>query len=219
MVALSLAIFTCFGCSKTPVERKTVSPDDIIVDKKELSIERGGFVERRNRISNHAITEWMFHCYPSFTFEKEVSAGYPRTKVSITISKIKLTISCPVAMRTGGNSSQNLIEHEEGHFSLVKRVYERADEEARAACQKLIGEKFQGEGESEDDAINAATDKASRRLCALYTARTVAFANELSENFDQITEHGASQKPVPQALAETWAKFKKAHPEDATLAP
>jgi hypothetical protein len=120
--------------------------------------------------------------------------------VTVTITKVKLTISCPVTVRVGNTMHAKTTEHEDGHVQLVKQVYDTAEPIAREAAKEVLGKQFHGKGANADEAIVDAVDQAGRKIGKYYNDRTVLVANELSTNFDDITNHGNSPISVKQAI-------------------
>lgn len=183
------------------VQKSTSSKtsDPIQVIKKPLYIQKGVFIEKQNLHAFKGLTEWVFHCYPEFKYNVESNPFSPN-QVTVTITKVKLTISCPVTVRVGNSQHAKTVEHEDGHVQLVKQVYDTAEPIAREAAREVLGKQFHGKGANSDEALVDALDQAGRQIGKYYNDRTVLVANELSTNFDDITNHGNSPISVQQAI-------------------
>lgn len=192
----------------TSTIEKAASTGSITVIQKPLYVERGVFVERQNAHASKGLTEWFFHCYPEFEYKTESNPFSPN-KITLTITKVKLTISCPVTVRVGRND-QATIDHENGHVQLVRQVYSEAASAASEAARKILGKQYVGNGATSDEATSDALGQAGQEIGKNYTARTVLVANELSKNFDDITNHGNSKIPVQEAIKQSNERYLKA---------
>ncbi len=191
-----------------PVKSATSNADaPIKIIQKPFYVAKGSFIEKQN--SSKGLTEWFFHCYPEFKYETIKNPLEPNT-VTLTIEKVTLTISCPVTVRVG-NLSKATAEHEDGHVQIVKQVYATADAAARTACQKAIGKQFKGTGSNTEAATEDALDRAGQEICKKYTDSTTRVVNEISSNYDEITQHGNAKVPVDEAIKLAKKKYNSSH--------
>jgi hypothetical protein len=216
MKSRSAAIFASLfvaGCGANTVE--SISPpatpidpqQTVVIVKKPLYVQHGTFVENQNAHSSKGLTEWFFHCYPEFKYSVSSKPLAPN-EVTIAITKVTLTISCPITVRIG-RQEKLTIDHENGHVEIVKEIYADAGKAAKKACTSIIGKQFSAKGENAADATAGAVDLAAQEVCRHYTEKTVSVANELSKNYDEITQHGHAKIPIPQAIQLSKEKFKR----------
>ncbi|CAN5664905.1 hypothetical protein BH10CYA1_BH10CYA1_52080 [soil metagenome] len=219
------ALLGCFfvaGCGGPAVE--SISPPATPIDKdhavvvvqKPINVQHGTFVENQNAHSSRGLTEWFFHCYPEFLYNLSTRLSNHNIEATIKITKVTLTISCPVTIRIGADPDKKTFEHENGHLQIVKQIYATADDVAKEACQPIIGKQFIAEGVDVHEATANAIDQAARELCKNYTDRTVVLANELSKNYDEISQHGYSKIDVPRAIELSEQKYKHTHEQQNT---
>ncbi|MBS1955699.1 MAG: hypothetical protein JST89_16060 [Cyanobacteria bacterium SZAS-4] len=212
------AILICLlisGCGKTSVESNSppstpLAPAQaVVVVQKPIYVEHGNFIEHQNAHSSRGLTEWFFHCYPDFVYSV-ATKPITSNEVTITVTKVTLTISCPITVRVGKNGDiRQTEEHENGHVEIVKKIYAGAGNIAKEACKSVIGKKFNGTGTSTAEATTAAVDLAAREVCKKYTEKTVLVVNELSKNYDDITQHGYAKIPVPDAIKLARERYEK----------
>lgn len=212
------ALFFCLltaGCNKTSVESSSppaipIDPANaVVVVQKPIYIERGDFIEKQNAHSSRGLTEWFFHCYPEFLYTV-VKKPLAANEVTITVTKVTLTISCPVTVRVGKDADlRQTEEHENGHVEIVKEIYANAGSVAKEACRSSIGKQYSATGTSTAEATTAAVDLAAQDVCKKYTEKTVFVVNEVSKNYDDITRHGYAKIPVPDAIKLAKARFEK----------
>ncbi len=203
------------GCGRSSLESKAppATPIDpanaVVVVQKPIYIERGDFIEKQNAHSSRGLTEWFFHCYPEFLYTVAPKPLAPN-EVTITITKVTLTISCPVTVRVGKNADRKQTEdHENGHVEIVKEIYANAGSFAKEASTSAIGKQFSATGTSTAEATTAAIDLAARDVCKKYTEKTVLVVNEVSKNYDDITRHGYAKIPVPEAIKLAKERYEK----------
>lgn len=211
------ALFACFlvaGCAGGTIDQTSppATPIDaehaVVIVQKPIYVQNGTFVERQNAHSSRGLTEWFFHCYPEFKYTAS-SKPFAPNKVTITITKVTLTITCPITVRVGKDQAKQTIEHENGHVEIVKQIYANAGSVAKEACKSVIGKQFSAEGANSAEATSNAIDLVAREVCKKYTEKTVLIANELSKNFDHITNHGYAKIPVPDAIKLAKERFEK----------
>lgn len=213
------ALFVCLlvaGCGKPTVSTvealsppaTPIDPDHaVVIVQKPLYIQRGTFVEKQNAHSSKGLTEWFFHCYPEFKYNESAESFKPG-EVTITITKATLTITCPVTVRVGKADKQT-VDHENGHVEIVKQIYANAGIAAKDACKSVIGKQFSAKGADSAEATANAIDLAARAVCKRYTEKTVFVVNELSKNYDDITQHGNAEIPVPDAIKSAKERYEK----------
>lgn len=212
------AIVVCLligGCGKNNVDTNSPSatPIDparaVVVVQKPIYIQRGNFIEHQNAHSSRGLTEWFFHCYPDFVYSV-ATKPLASNEVTITVTKVTLTISCPITVRVGkSGESSRTEEHENGHVEIVKKIYAGAGNIAKEACMSVIGKQFSATGASTAEATNAAIDLAAKEVCKRYTEKTVLVANDLSKNYDDITKHGYAKISVPEAIELAREQYEK----------
>jgi hypothetical protein len=107
-----------------------------------------------------------------------------------------------------GNSNGPTIAHENGHVQIVRQIYAKAAPAANEACMKVIGKEFKGKGADTHEATVDALDQAGREVCKYYTDRTVLVVNELSKNYDDITQHGNAKISAQEAIKIVTEKYR-----------
>ncbi len=213
--ATLLACFFVAGCGRTSVESISppATPIDldhaVVVVQKPIYVQHGTFVENQNAHSSKGLTEWFFHCYPEFKFNV-LTKPFAPNQVTIAITKVTLTISCPITVRVG-KGDKPTVDHENGHVEIVKQIYADAGAVAKEACTAIIGKQFSAEGANKDEATAGAIDLAGREVCKHYTEKTVLVANELSKNYDEITQHGNAKISVSDAIKLSRERYEKSN--------
>lgn len=209
LLALIFAVVLS-GCqsSAPSIDRKAA----VTIVKKPAFLQNGSFVEYANKQSAKGVTEWFFHCYTNFEYhiDETREVAPKQIHIAITITKLTMTISLPITLRLGQFADDHLVEHEKGHAKIAMRVYDTAQDQARAAAESIIGTRFEGEGTTTEEAAANAVDQAARAVCQKYRLKTVEVANKVSELYDQVTKHGNKKIPQEEAINESYDRYNKA---------
>lgn len=142
-----------------------------------------------------ALTRWFFHCEPTFEYDV-VPNGDPKA-VTVQIRGVKMKIGLSVIEHLPKGTNQKLLDHEQGHVEICRRVYSSARQHAEACCQNIMGKQFTGFGSEPRKATETALGEAAGTLCSQYTRLTADVANDVSEDYDTISAHGrADENPL-----------------------
>jgi hypothetical protein len=152
-------------------------------------------------------TEWHFECRPDFYYER-LPAKPNEAKLKITGASMKIGLNIwqilPVKRTT------KLEQHENGHEQICKQIYATAEKYARESCAQAIGRTFTGTGKNEKEALDKATDEASRFVSEKYAERTGKYCDAVSAWYDSLTDHGFNKITEKKAITEA---FKKVGPQ------
>jgi hypothetical protein len=115
--------------------------------------------------------------------------------VTAKLRRVDVTLTLEDTIFLPKHSTEKLKAHEDGHRRINERVYQRAEDAARAAARDVLSKTWQGEGSDEDAAGKDATDKAVKELCEQYLNATAEKALRIGRKYDELTNHGGRQRP------------------------
>lgn len=196
--------FPCFliaalGFRLLPAHADQASPCDIKVDP--ISLERKTSSAPAYGMEQGGLTEWFFHCLPSFDTEKVSDQTVHNVHiVTLRVRKVHFRTSLEVTVTLPPNPPALLVEHEEGHVKLCKSVYAESSQAALTCAKDVIKRDFTGHGESENIANQKALDASRMWFCEKYTAATDRHLQNLSNRYDEITQHGRGAKSSKEAV-------------------
>lgn len=184
------------------------TPLSVKIDRKPVTIERKNLDKTQvakltQQEGREAHTDWVFACESDLGFHiesKDVSPGY--AKVQLKITRVNLTLSLPIVIWAEKDARQSVIDHENGHVEICKRVYDDAEKSARLAADGIIGRTFMGQGDNLNDACKQALDLAMEDLHERYHKETLEVANRVSEAYDHLCDLVPEEKQVAQELVE-----------------
>ena len=117
--------------------------------------------------------------------------------------QLKVTIWVPQGV------SDKLKAHEEGHRKIAEQIYkERALIEAKTAGAIADGKRFTGQGPNWKAAAGNAVDPVMNDVGKAYLQHTADMADEVNNTYDDLTRHGANDKPEDEAIKEAFEKYR-----------
>ncbi len=184
------------------------TPLSVNIDRKPVSIERKNLDKAQiekliKEEGREAHTDWVFACESDLGFHvesKDVSPGY--AKVQLKIIRVNLKLSLPIVIWAEKDARPSVIDHENGHVQICKRVYDDAEKSARLAADEIIGKTFMGQGDNLNDACKQALDLAMEDLHERYQKETLEVANRVSEAYDHLCDLVPEEKQVAQELVQ-----------------
>jgi hypothetical protein len=157
-----------------------------------------------------ALCQFNFNCTVNLKYELvEQSAGNSSFNVSAHIRQVRVTLTLhnKIYIPRGGNAK--IRAHEEGHRIINERVYEEAEQVARAAAMEVLTLTWRGSGDDRETAGKAATDEAVKHLCEAYLAGTAGKASRIGEIYDELTNHGRNTRLTEaDAIRRAFAQYE-----------
>jgi hypothetical protein len=186
-VVLLLSVLSLSAC--------TVSP--VTVEQRPLEITAGEMPDRASAMHD-GLTQWFFHCHPQFTCDVVPNAD--PNAVTVRIRTVRMKIGLSVVQQLPKGSTEKLVQHEDGHLAICKRVYSTAKSVAEACCQDVLGKEFSAYGTDPKQAEQNALKEAAASMCAAYTRRTADVASDVSAAYDNLTAHGVADATPAEAI-------------------
>ena len=201
-----------------PIGACTGSIARVSVDKKPLVVETKYLEEAKEKspVEPHeqAATDWHFGCKTEFDFEiiDESKLGN-EFLISVKVKKVKVSLEAPVVIWISRNAENEVKEHEEAHVKICRRVYQNAEDVAKAACEKVFGREYQGSGATADEAAQKALSVANQEICQYYHNNLVENVNRVSEIFDSLDP--LHEKPVDEIVDMSFREYSKVRGTEA----
>lgn len=147
-----------------------------------------------------ANTYWRFTCKSNFTFRFYPAQNGSNIADTIKITSVRVSLALPMVITLPEHFVPKLKEHEEGHRRICEFFYEHSDNAARYAAANIIGRSFTGSGSDMAQAQQNAIDKAAVQLQEMYWTYTRQPAQEASQEYDLLTDHGRNSEPTDAAV-------------------
>jgi hypothetical protein len=181
MVAL-LSLTSCAPSKPVELDKKPLVIKRISFDPK------GDMTEIPLEKDEGAVTVWSFGCKTDFDFEIVEKTFLSKTDymVTIKIKSCRITLTAPVTVYLPENADKKLIEHEDGHVEICRRIYDGAEKHALIAASQAIGKQYQASGVSVEAACKQAVEDASLAISQTYHDRASASVNRISEIYDAL---------------------------------
>lgn len=177
-------------------------PAKVVAHQPELEVQYPPKIYLANQREAGGLTLWFYHCRPQFKVDAQMADS--GTQATITIRGVTMEIGLSIRELLPANPSKAVLEHEQGHIEICRRIYAQAPTIAREASQTMIGKQFSGGGHSQQEALTAARQAAAHDLCELYSAQTARRADALSAEYDRITFHGIAKVPPAPVVDEVF---------------
>jgi hypothetical protein len=143
--------------------------------------------------------QFFFNCSVKLKYDvidrRPARTGSDMLSVTAKIRRVDVTITLENTLFLPRHSTEKLNAHENGHRRINERVYEDAQDAARAAAEAVMTKSWQGWGPDEDAAGKDATDKAVKELCDQYLRSTADRALRIGRIYDELTNHGRRMNP------------------------
>jgi len=154
-----------------------------------------------------ALCQMNFNCQVQLKYEV-VEQGAGRASVSARIRRIQMTLTLSNKIYLPRGANPKIRAHEEGHRVINERVYEDAEQVARAAALDVLTQTWRGTGDDAGAAGKAATDEAVKKLCDAYLAGTADKAHRVGQIYDELTDHGRNTRLAEaEAIRQAFARY------------
>ena len=172
----------------------------IVIDRQPPAVERVQFDPKnlpadmpKLHPGEAALCQMNFNCQVQLRYEV-VEQGAGRASVSARIRRIQMTLTLNNKIYFPRGANPKIRAHEEGHRIINERVYEDAEQVARAAALDVLTQTWRGTGDDPGAAGKAATDEAVKKLCDAYLAGTADKAHRVGQIYDELTDHGRNTR-------------------------
>lgn len=200
VLSLSSASLLASCSSKKPVELKKIP---LAVKRVEFD-PKGDLSAIPLNENEGAVTVWSFGCKTDFDFDIVEKTFLTKNDymVTIKIKNCRVELTAPVTVYLPKDADRQLIEHEDGHVEICRRIYATADRQALIAASQAIGRTYQASGTSLDDACQKAIEDASLSISQTYHDRASMSVNRVSEAYDILdrAEPGNARELVEKAM-------------------
>lgn len=209
-LVLAATISLLNGCTQTkspPISIAVASPVVKIVTLKNVSTS-----DHKDTPFNHeaARTDWAFSILTELDFsdleEKKESDGW---HVWLTVTGVKLRLALPITTFLSEKAPKYVAEHENGHVSICRRIYEKSREIALDSSTKTIGKRFEGVGADRRQALSSALQLAGQAVAAPYREKTAGLADKVSSAYDQLCQREDRRNQVRQTVDEAFSILSK----------
>lgn len=210
MLTLALVASACSAEPQVTINREEPRISHSILGDKSLATSNEGSSKfKASENDNLGQTDWVFRCKPKmhYTILSTRQTNGTHT-VRIGINKIVLDLGLDIDVRVIPGATLEVVDHEQGHVNICKRVYEHAGEVARELAQSVLDTPFQADGATANAARDAALQQASDRLCQQYTIRTLAAVNSVSRMYDDFADHVSDRRPSQELVKEAFEESK-----------
>lgn len=134
-----------------------------------------------------AVTKWSLGCKTDIKFDitqKDlIGADY---LVSIKPKTVRVALDAPVTIYISKTAKPEIVEHENAHAGICRRVYEKAENVAKEAAEGVFNRNFQAHGKTAEEACARAVEAISSEICQTYHLRTVEEINRVNEILDDL---------------------------------
>jgi hypothetical protein len=204
--ALVLSISAC---------HKPKGKTSVIVDPPELKIAKIKNVVAKNAALDPSIheiaqTDWTYSIETKLDFskkkEKQDKDGF---HVWIEITGVRLKLALPITTTVSDKAPKFVLDHENGHVEICRRIYANAREHANKAVAGVIGKQFEGFGADSKLALANALQMAGQEVAAPYRVETAGLAERVSSNYDQLCEKEERRNQVEKTIDDAFAAVEK----------
>lgn len=182
-----MVVALCFLCSCAIDNPKiNIIKKKMVVDTRYLeNLKPGQSIPLEK--NEEAITDWQFGCKTDFDFKvvEKCELG-SEFLTSVRINKVTIELDAPVTVWISKKASKKVIQHENAHVLICRRVYLEAESTARAGAASALKYDIQGSGQTFEDALKNGLAKANQDICQYYHMNLVEKINRVSEVFDSL---------------------------------
>lgn len=156
-----------------------------------------------------ARTDWVFSIVPELDFsiedEKKEKDGY---HIWIELTGAKLKLALPIITYVSEKAPKYVLDHEQGHVKICKRVYANCREYAVKAATAAIGKRFEGFGANHKLALSNAIDMAAQEIAAPYRTNSAGLADRVSSHYDQLCEKEERRDLVDRTVEDAFIRVE-----------
>jgi hypothetical protein len=155
------------------------------------------------------VADYQCEVEMDYTVSQEGPIAIPgQGKARITGVHAKVTAAVTILLPKGAKAE--LKAHEEGHHTIVERVYGKSDEGLRKVLNSYIGRTYDLRGGD----VDAAAEKAVREANAEASKACIKVigdeAGRVSAIYDEITNHSMKKDPpAAKAVEQAFEQYKK----------
>ena len=135
------------------------------------------------------------------TEERQLDDG--KTKVSIKVDTIHVTVKLRVTIWLPKNATRKLTNHEEAHRTIAEHYYQDAERQARAAAEPYLAKTITGIGTDSEDAGNVSLKQTAQEIGGIYLGNTDGPCSKAQDAFDEMTAHGTNAVKEQKAIADS----------------
>ncbi len=195
--SITLAISAC--SQPKPKSQVTVDPPSLKVERlKEVTLKNAVVDASLHQVGS---TDWAFSVFPEIDFsikdEKKEKDGY---HIWIEITGAKLHLALPIKTFLSDKAPQFVLDHENGHAEICRRIYKNARQYAMEAIKSVVGKKIEGFGADRKEALSNAIQMAGQDISSPYRGSTSGLADRVSSMYDQLCEKEDRQKLVEKTV-------------------
>lgn len=126
----------------------------------------------------------------------------PGGRVAIRLSQVTFTytLSLDQTIFLPTDADEKLKAHEDGHRRIAEAVYAQGDRIAREVVAEVLTERWEGVGDTEEQAVKQAADPMFQQALEEYVKRTADVSSRLNEQYDQLTDHARNGMDADAAV-------------------
>lgn len=204
--ALVLSVSAC----QKPKEQTSITVDPPLVEIakiKDVVAKNAAIDPAAHEIAQ---TDWAFSIDTKLDFsikkEKQEKDGY---HLWVEITGVKLKLALPIKTSISDKAPKYVVEHENGHVEICRRIYANAREQAQKAVAAVKGKQFEGFGADKKLALANALQVAGQEIAAPYRVSTAGLAERVSSNYDQLCEKEERRNQVEKTIDDAFAAVDK----------
>jgi hypothetical protein len=121
------------------------------------------------------------------------------THAIVTVTSVNVNLQLNVTIWVPVNSSQHVMEHEQGHREISEHFYQDADKLAAKIADKYMGRKFSISGTDLQSELSKELQKMGDEITAEYSRELNPNPTQL--RYDAITDHSRNDVSAKDAVA------------------
>ena len=122
------------------------------------------------------------------------------THAIVTVTSVNVNLQLNVTIWVPANSSQHVMEHEQGHREISEHFYRDADKLAAKIAEKYLGRKFSISGTDLQSELSKELQKMGDEITAEYSRELNPNPTQL--RYDAITDHSRNDVSAKDAVAQ-----------------
>ncbi len=200
-----LCCLCLLSCGGDPV---TVSKEPMKVDYRFIEDE-----PNKKRIpvtkDEEAATLWQFGCKTDFDFDvvERTQLGNNDWLVTIKIRRVHLTLTAPVVIWISKTAAPEVVQHEEAHVEICRRIYDKVNSEALKAGNAVVTKEYQASAPTVEKACKLCIERAAEDVYTRYHSAATYAINRVSSIFDDL-ERDKKQHEKP-LIDEAFSKYRR----------
>ena len=159
------------------------------------------YIPRLNK-GESAVTLSRFDCRADFRHELILTTerdGQIEVSIKLIGARVNLALQDVIYLPT--DVRPPLRVHEEGHRVINERIYDQeAERFARDVAESLLAKTWIASGADREAAVQKAIESAHTEICTVYRERIARRVSQVSDKFDELTQHGSNDVRVVDAI-------------------